>query len=94
MSAYNTIRVCIEDCNDDLKKDWFRPCYFSFCIWHENTFRTQLSMPLLVDNPLKTIAYSGWLSIVNENPKDLKESFEEKWSNCFNESSPFFDVEV
>ncbi len=94
MSAYNAVRFCLNDFNDDLKKDWFRTCYVSLCIWHEDTFRTQLGMPSLVANPLKVIAYSGWLSVVNENPNDLRESFEQKWQNCFNEPSPFYEVEV
>ena len=94
MSAYNTVRFCLNDFNDDLKKDWFRTCYVSLCIWHEDTFRNQLGLPSLVANPLKVIAYSGWLSVVNENPIDLRESFEQKWRNCFNEPSPFYELEV
>jgi hypothetical protein len=94
MSAYNTVRVILKDYDDDLKNDWFRPCFLSFCIWQEDRFRSKLGLPLMVDNPLKTIAFSGWSSVVKENPIDLRKSFEQKWMNCFDEPSPFFEIEV
>jgi len=94
MAAYNTVRITLKDFSKDLKKDWYRCCYISFCIWMEDTYRSQLNMPLLIENKMKAIAFSGWTSIVNENPIDLRESFESKWKNVFSEPSPFFEVEV
>lgn len=94
MSAYNTVRISLKDFVDDSKKDWFRACYISFCIWQENVYRTDLNMPVLIENQLKSIAFSGWASIAKENPNDLRESFEIKWRNCFNEPSPFFEIAV
>ena len=60
----------------------------------EDTYRSQLNMPLLIENRMKAIALSGWTSVVNENPIDLRESFESKWKNVFSEPNPFFEVEV
>ncbi len=94
MAAYNTVRVSLKDFSKDLKKDWYRCCYISFCIWMENTYRSQLNMPLLIENQIKAISLSGWASVVNENPIDLRETFETKWRNVFDEPSPFFEVEV
>ena len=94
MAAYNTVRITLKDFSNDLKKDWYRCCYISFCIWMEDTYRSQLNMPLLIENRMKAIALSGWTSVVNENPIDLRESFESKWKNVFSEPSPFFEVEV
>jgi Trp operon repressor len=94
MAAYNTVRITLKDFSKDLKKDWYRCCYISFCIWMEDTYRSQLNMPLLIENRMKAIALSGWNSVVNENPIDLRESFESKWKNVFSEPSPFFEVEV
>lgn len=94
MSAYNTVRISLKDFVDDSKKDWFRACYISFCIWQENVYRSDLNMPLLIENQLKSIALSGWASIAKENSNDLRESFEMKWRECFNEPSPFFEIAV
>lgn len=94
MAAYNTVRIALKDFSNDLKKDWYRCCYISFCIWMEDTYRSQLNMPLLIENRIKAIALSGWTSVVNENPIDLRESFESMWKNVFSEPSPFFEVEV
>jgi len=92
VSAFNTVRISLKDFDRDLKKDWFRPCYISFCIWQEDNIRSALSMPKLIDNQLKAIVFSSWLSVANENPIDLREAFEAKWNNVFNEPSPFFDL--
>jgi Trp operon repressor len=94
MAAYNTVRISLKDFSNDLKKDWYRCCYISFCIWMEDTYRSQLDMPKLIENQMKAIAFSGWVSVANENPIDLRESFESKWNNIFNEPSPFFEIEV
>lgn len=94
MAAYNTVRVSLKDFSNDLKKDWYRCCYVSFCIWMENTYRSQLNLPTLIEDQIKAIAFSGWPSVVNENPIDLRETFETKWRNVFNEPSPFFEIEV
>jgi Trp operon repressor len=94
MAAYNTVRISLKDFSKDLKKDWYRCCYISLCIWMENTYRSQINMPTLIENQIKAIAFSGWVSVANENPIDLRESFESKWKNIFNEPSPFFGIEV
>ena len=94
MSAYNTVRISLKDFVDDPKKDWFRVCYISFCIWQEDVYRRDLNMPLLVENPSQTIALSGWASIATEDTDDLRESFETRWKICFNEHSPFFEIAV
>jgi hypothetical protein len=94
LSAYNTVRVVLKDFIDDPRKDWYRPCYISFCIWQEDLYRSQLKMPLLNKNQGKIIALSGWASIAEEGSADLRETFETKWRNCFNEPSPFFDIAV
>jgi hypothetical protein len=92
MSSYQVARVALGDYHSDATKDWFRPCYMSFCIWHENTYRQELGLPSVVagDQPdLRAIMHSTWMNRAQEGHKELRLVWEDSWIEIFHEPSPF-----
>lgn len=97
MSAFNIARVSIGDYHSDRLKDWFRPCYVSFCIWQENNYRVKLGLPPALEGPmadLKAIMYSAWIHRAQEGHKELRLEWERSWQEAFEENSPFLSSAV
>jgi len=95
MSAFNQARFALDDGSKDPTKDWFRPCYYSLCIWQENTYRTELGMPLSIDGAqadLKSTMLSTWIQRADEGHKLLRHEWENSWEDTFKEPSPFAGV--
>ncbi|MFM0007621.1 hypothetical protein PQR57_42615 [Paraburkholderia dipogonis] len=91
VNAYNTVRCALGDYHADKTKDWLRPCYTSFCIWHENTYRTGLSLPSAIPGgagELRALMHSSWMNRAQEGRQHLRLAWEQSWEECFNERSP------
>jgi hypothetical protein len=92
LNSYNQARVALGDWHDDRKKDWFRPCYTSLCIWQENTYRRQLGLPSVIGGDLedlKAIMHSTWINRAKEGHKELRLVWEKSWEEAFKEPSPY-----
>jgi hypothetical protein len=97
MSAFNRLRFSFDDYHSDNKKDWFRASYYSFCIWHENTYRQELGLPSLIQgdsSDLKSIMYSTWINRAQEGHKELRLAWEKSWEDAFHEPSIFKGIEL
>ncbi|MGY6125392.1 hypothetical protein ACW9YV_07835 [Paraburkholderia strydomiana] len=92
VNAYNTVRCALGDYQADKTKDWLRPCYISFCIWHENTYRTSLALPSVISGEncdMRALMHSTWMNRAEEGEKFLRRSWEQSWEECFGEQSPY-----
>ena len=92
MSSYNLVRRSLSDFHEDANKDWFYPCYISFCIWMEDIYRRKLGLPSTIggdSSHMKSIMYSTWLNRAEEGHKELRLVWDKSWEDCFHEPSPF-----
>lgn len=92
MNSFNTARIMLGDWHTDRAKDWFKPCYASFCIWHENQYRGKLGLPPVIsgrDPDLRAIMHSTWLQRAEEGHRELRLAWERTWEEAFEEQSPF-----
>lgn len=97
MNAYNQARIALGDWHEDSKKDWFRPCYTSLCVWQENRYRTLLGLPSAIsghDFDLKAIMHSTWMNRAEEGHRELRLVWEKSWEEAFSEPSPYRGFEI
>ena len=97
MNAYNMVRCSVDDWYKDRTKDWFRPCYTSFCIWLEDGYRQKLGLPSMIQGEqadMKSIMYSTWMNRAEEGHKELRLVWEKSWQDVFHAPSQFDGVEV
>jgi hypothetical protein len=95
MSAYNKARIALGDKHANVKRDWFRPAFTSFCIWQENTYREELSMPRAIsgdDADLKALLHSTWMNRLQEGIPDPRLAWEKSWEKTFKGPSPYRDI--
>jgi len=97
MNSYNQARIALGDWHPDRKKDWFRPCYISLCIWQESLYRGQLGLPPVIEGEMqdmKAIMHGTWVKLADEGHKELRLDWEKTWRDAFKEPSPYDDLEV
>lgn len=97
MSAYNIVRAGLNDYHRDQKKDWFKACYLSFCIWQEQKYRTDLGLPTVIPGTtpeMRARAHCSWIDRAEEGHTELRFVWEKSWQVAFNEPSPFEGIAI
>jgi hypothetical protein len=97
MSAFNITRISLNDYHIDQKKDWFKACYLSFCIWQEQKYRTDLGLPTVIPGTapeMRAIAHNSWIDRAEEGHTELRLVWEKSWQVAFNEPSPFEGIAI
>lgn len=95
--THRNVRCSVDDWYKDKTKDWFRPCYISFCIWLEDGYRQKLGLPSIIQGEqadMKAIMYSTWMNRAEEGHKELRLVWEKSWQDIFHAPSQFDGVEV
>jgi hypothetical protein len=100
VNAFNVARFTLRDFHADARKDWFKPCYVSLCIWHDSLYRQALKMPsaLTAESAarmdLKVLAHSLWLQVLESSSTEPRLDWERKWTELFGEPSPSSSPDV
>jgi hypothetical protein len=97
MNSYDQARIALGDWHPDRRKDWFRPCYTSLCIWQEGLYRGQLGLAPAIEGEMqdmKAIMHGTWVKLADEGRKELRLDWERTWRDTFDEPSPYDDLEM
>ena len=86
---FNVLRVGLEDHNPNKGKDWFKPFFYSMCVYHEYTFRDQLKLKQGVD-VIQNLQHSTFLDIVIEGVKYPDLAFYDRYKDAIDNKRLYF----
>ena len=64
LNMANTLRICLNDYNHELDKDWFRPMLHSVSVYSENKIRKMIGMPTTLDDDIVAITHRTMADLI------------------------------
>ena len=99
MRVYNYVRILLDDCHPDPKKDWFAPYRMAQLIFCEYVYRKELNLPtnIKTGDPItegigEMIVYGKFEKFVTEGYEDPRGLFEKEWIRVCHYPCPLADI--
>ena len=88
LNMANTLRVCLDDYDHDLDRDWYRPMLFSLAVQAENKIRKMIGLPTTLDEDIAAMSHATMADVILSGAKFPDRFWREHYHRQIDQGSP------